>query len=180
MSKAMLYLSYAVIGAQVVITGHAGESRNTFTADDVVEQITIPVDSFADSYLTAGGEEKNIKAYGINSLLQDRSSQAVGVEAKFAAMKAEAERMQQEGALWSEAREAVARAPKAPKTDALLVAAIAELKGVSIVVAATMLAKLDKDKAKALAELPAVADKVAELKAAAQSAEASDLDDLFA
>ena len=142
-------------------------------------QIVANVDQVADVLLTAGGEEKSFKAYGINSLLQDRSSQAKGQGEKFAYMQAEWQRLTQEGATWSATKEAVAKAPKAPKVDSLLAAAIAELKGVSVTVASVMLGKLDKERVAAIANSEAVKAKLAELKAAAAEADALDLSDLL-
>lgn len=179
MSKEIRYIHYAVLGAMAVITAHAGETRSEFTQEDIVGQIVANVDDVADVLKTAGGEEKSLKAYGINSLLQDRSSQAKGQAEKFEYMQTEWARLTAEGALWSATKEAVAKAPKAPKVDSLLAAAIAELKGVSVTVATVMLSKLDKEKVASLQASEAIKAKIAELRAAADEAEAMDLSDLL-
>jgi LPS O-antigen subunit length determinant protein (WzzB/FepE family) len=173
------WIHYAVLGTSAVITAHNGETRSEFGAEDVVGQIVANVDDVADVLLTAGGEEKSFKAYGINSLLQDRSSQAKGQSEKFEYMQAEWQRLCADGATWSATKEVVAKAPKAPKVDSLLAAAIAELKGVSVTVASVMLGKLDKDRLAAIAASDAVKAKVAELKAQADEAEGLDLSDLL-
>lgn len=173
------WIHYAVQGTQTVITAHNGETRSEFTEADIVGQIVANVDDVADSLLTAGGEAKSFKAYGINSLLQDRSSQAKGQAEKFAYMQEEWARLQSEGATWSVTKEAAPKAAKAPKIDSLLAAAIASLKGVSVTVATVMLGKLDKEQVTALAANDAVKAKIAELKAAAEEAEGLDLTDLL-
>ncbi|QGH73577.1 MAG: hypothetical protein [Siphoviridae sp. ct7UA22] len=173
------FVHYSV-GEKVVITAHNGKTRSEFEQKDVVDQVVIDAASFPDVLETAGGEKKSIKAYGISSLLQDRSSQAKGPAEKFEYMKAEAERLQTEGALWSEARESAPKAPKAPKVDAFLVAAIAELKGVTQTVASVFLSKLDKEQVKELAARPAVQAAVEAQRKAAEAADDIDLSDLLA
>lgn len=173
------WIHYAVNGSAAVITAHNGEKRSEFGQEDVVGQIVANVADVPDVLQTAGGEEKSLKAYGINSLLQDRSSQASGQGEKFAYMEAEWQRLCSEGALWSATKEAAPKAAKAPKVDSLLAAAIAELKGVSVTVATVMLGKLDKERVAALQASEAVQAKIKELRAAAEEAEGMDLSDLL-
>lgn len=179
MSKEIRYIHYAVMGAMALITAHSGETRSEFTQEDIVGQITANVDDVADVLMTAGGEEKSLKAYGINSLLQDRSSQAKGQAEKFEYMQAEWARLTAEGALWSATKEAVAKAPKAPKVDSFLASAIAALKGVSVTTATVMLGKLDKEQVAALQANESIKAKIVELRKDAEDAEGLDLSDLL-
>lgn len=173
------FIDYAVKGDKAVITAHTGETRKEFTQEQIVGQIVVDVAKIPDVFKTAGGEEKSLKAYGISSLLQDRSSQAKGQSEKFEYMQAEAERLMSEGALWAVTRESAPKAPKAPKVDALLAQALAELKGCTVTVAAAYVGKLDKDSLAELAGKEVVKAKIAELKAAAAEAEELDLSDLL-
>jgi hypothetical protein len=179
MSKAIVnYLHYAVLGTQVVITGHNGETRGTFEEKDVVGQVVLDVGAFPDAYQTAGGETKVLKAYGLCSLLQDRSSQAKGPADKFEYMQKEAARLQEEGALWSQTVEKEVKA-KAPKVDSLFAQALAELKGVGVAAATIMVGKLSKEQVAALMANEKVKAKMAELRTAAEAADDMDLSDLF-
>lgn len=180
MTKQIVHLHYAIMGNAAVITAHAGEARGTFTQDDIVGQIVANVDEVPDVFQTAGGESKSVKAYGINSLLQDRSSQAKGAAEKFAYMQNEWNRLCTEGALWSEAKESSPKAPKAARVDSLLAQAVAELKGLSVSVATAMLGKLDKEQLAKIASNEAVKAKVEELRAeAAEQADELSLEDLL-
>lgn len=178
-NKEVRFIHYSVTGNAAIITAHNGESRSEFTQEQIVGQIVANVDQVPDVFVTAGGEEKSVKAYGLNSLLQDRSSQATGQAAKFEHMQAEWNRLCGEGALWSAQKESAPKAPKAAKVDSFLAAAIGELKGVSVSVATVMLGKLDKEQLAALAANEAVKAKVAELKAQADAADGMDLSDLL-
>jgi hypothetical protein len=177
----IVHLDYSVTGDKVVVVGHKGESRGTYEEKDVIARLEMDVDSFPDVYQTAGGLEKGLKAYGICGLMQDRTSQFKGAANKFEAMLAEATRLREEGALWSETKEREVKA-KAPKIDAYLAQAVAELKKVSVATATALLGGLDKENLAKLVANPAVVAKVDELKAAAQASgeEQIDMSDLFA
>jgi hypothetical protein len=176
---AVRWIHYAVLGTSAVITAHKGETRSEFGADDVVGQIVANVDDVPDVLLTAGGEAKSFKAYGINSLLQDRSSQAKGQGEKFEYMQTEWARLQSASATWSATKESAPKAAKAQKVDSLLAAAIAELKGSTVTVVSAMLSKLPKERVAELAASEAVKAKIAELRQAADEAEGLDLSDLL-
>jgi hypothetical protein len=181
-ARIITQLCYAVTGTGVAIVGHCGPTRGDYTPEQVIAQFEVEVGDLPDTFQTAGGESKSLKAYGICGLLQDRSSQEKGPDAKFKAMLAEAQRLASPGALWSVTKERAAKA-STPKVDPILVAVIAELKKVTVAEAQANLASLDKDVVAKLKANPKVAElyaaKEAEVKAA-QSAESTlDLADLL-
>lgn len=175
-------LCYAVTGTGVAIVGHCGPTRGDYTAEQIVAQFEVEVGDLPDTFQTAGGETKSLKAYGICGLLQDRSSQEKGPDAKFKAMLAEAQRLASPGALWSVTKERAAKA-STPKVDPILVAVIAELKKVTVAEAQANLASLDKEVVAKLKANPKVAElyaaKEAEVKAAQAAESTLDLADLL-
>lgn len=177
----IVHLDYNVTGDKVTIVGHKGESRGTYEDKDVIATLELDVASFPDVYQTAGGLEKGLKAYGICGLMQDRTSQFKGAANKFEAMLIESTRLREVGALWSETKEREVKA-KAPKVDAYLAQAVAELKNVSVATATAFLGGLTKDEVGKLSQNAAVVAKLEALKAAAVEAgeEQIDMSDLFA
>lgn len=181
-ARVITQLCYAVTGNAVSIVGHCGATRGDYTPEQVIAQFEVEVGDLPDTFQTAGGETKSLKAYGICGLLQDRSSQEKGPDAKFKAMLAEAQRLASPGALWSVTKERTAKA-SVPKVDPILVAVIAELKKVTVAEAQANLINLDKEAIGKLKVNPKVVElyaaKEAEIKAA-QSAESTlDLADLL-
>lgn len=174
-------LDYKLNGTVVTITAHTGESNSTYTADDVINSATFDANDFPSSFST-GSEDvtKTFAGYGLLKVAQDRTSQVKGAAGKIEAMIAELNRMKTDGT-WSALKEREASAPRAPKVDAFLAAAIAELKGITTAAASAALAALSKEQRVSLASNPAVTAIVDRLKAEAKDASASvaDLGDLL-
>lgn len=173
-------LHYALVGTTVTVTAHTGASNSEYTETDIVKQVTVDANDFPASF-TTGSEDvtKSLAGYGLQKLLQDRTSQVAGdVIAKLTAMEAEANRLKESGQ-WSERKEAAERTPRG-KVDNFLARAIAELKGIPVVQAEASVKALEKEQREALSANPKVADIIARLKAEAKDAQAADLSDLLA
>lgn len=177
-AKNPMKLNYTLNGTTVTVTAHTGESNSTYTPADVVLEQTFDTGSFPET-LTTGSEDitKSLAGYGLQKLLQDRTSQVTGSpKAKIEAMIAEAERLQTTGQ-WSALKERTS-APKG-RVDSLLAQAVAELKSIPLPQAEASLKALDKEQRATIAENPAVAEVMARIKAEAKDAEAASLADLL-
>lgn len=131
-----------------------------------------------DVLVTAGGEEKSVKAYGVQKLLQDRTASMNAGQEEDALKKLDAIdkvfASLSEGK-WSEGRESSGekRAPRSSAmADTLLAKAIAELSGKSELAVLKSLAAKTKDEKKAIAASERVAAVIARLE---QEVEAVDL-----
>lgn len=172
-------LDYNLNGKVVVVTAHTGESNSTYTTEDIKHQATFDVESFPELFST-GSEDitKSLSGYGLQKLLQDRTSQVTGnAQAKIEAMETEADRLR-ETKQWSALKERTASTKG--RVDTTLAQAIAELKNIPIGQAEASIKALDKDQRAKIAENPAVAEIVARIKAEAKDVEATDLGDLLA
>lgn len=174
-------LDYKLNGTVVTITAHTGESNSTYVESDVIKSATFDAADFPASF-TTGSEDvtKTFAGYGLLKVAQDRTSQVKGAAGKIEAMITELNRMKTDGT-WSALKEREASAPRSPKVDAFLAAAIAELKGITTAAASAALAALSKEQRVSLASNPAVSGIVDRLKAEAKDASASvaDLGDLL-
>lgn len=172
-------LDYKLNGTVVTITSHTGESNSNYTPEDVTNSATFDAAEFPVT-LTTGSDDvtKSLVGYGLQKLLQDRTSQIKGAAAKIDGMVAEANRLKESGQ-WSALKEREASAPRAAKVDSYLAQAVAELKNITVVEANAALAKLSKEERAAVAGKEVVANIVARLKAEAKDAETADLSDLF-
>lgn len=172
-------LDYKLNGTIVTITAHTGESNSNYVAEDVINSAELDAADFP-AILTTGSEDvtKSLVGYGLQKLLQDRTSQIKGAAAKIDGMIAEATRLK-ETAQWSALKEREASAPRAAKVDSFLAQAVAELKGITVVQANAALGKLSKEERQSVADKEVVAGIVARLKAEAKDAETADLSDLF-
>lgn len=179
-TNAAARLHYALVGQTVTVTAHTGASNSEYTEADIVKQIVVKAEDFPASF-TTGDENvtKSLAGYGLQKLLQDRTSQVSGdAVAKLTAMEEEANRLMTSGQ-WSERKEAAERAPRV-KVDNYLARAIAQLKDIPVAQAEASVKALDKEQRDALSANPKVADVIAQLKAAAKDAQAADLSDLLA
>jgi hypothetical protein len=173
-------LHYVLNGTVVTITAHTGESNSEYAETDVIDTITYDAANFPVSFATGSDEvTKTLAGYGLLKLLQDRTSQDKGAVQKIAAMRTEADRLQ-ESAQWSELKERAASAPRQPKVCTFLAAAIAELKGVTVAAATANLGSLTKEQRDNIAANPVVADVITRLKAELKDQAAVDLTDFLA
>lgn len=178
MSK--LKLSYDLLGTLVtVVLLNVVEVEGAEPTETEVNRFSLDAASFP-AVFTTGDEAvtKSLAGYGLQKLIQDRTSQVSGdTQKKFDAMLAEGERLM--GGEW---RSAVERSSggATPKADPILAQAVAELQNLTIPVATAALSKLTAEQIKVMKDKPAVKAKCDEIREAAKSAEAVDLSDLFA
>lgn len=177
-SKARLH--YALVGAIVTITAHTGASNSEYTDEQVLKRLEVNAEDFPASF-TTGSEDvtKTLAGYGLQKLLQDRTSQDAGdAVKKLEAMEVEANRLKESGQ-WSERKEASERAPRA-KVDNYLARAIAQIKGIPLAQSEASLKALTKEQRDTLTANETVAGIIASLKAEAKDAKSVDLADLLA
>lgn len=172
-------LDYSLNGTKVTITAHTGESNSNYTDEDVINRADFDAADFP-VILTTGSEDvtKSLVGYGLQKLLQDRTSQVKGGAAKIDAMTAEANRIM-ESAQWSALKEREARAPRAAKVDSFLAQAVAELKNITAVQAGAAISQLSKEQRENLMANEAISTIVDRLKAESKDAAAADLSDLL-
>jgi len=176
MSKQDYKLSYSLVGTLVTVSlmahveGKEPEVARTFSLD---------ASEFPATFAT--GDEsvtKTLAGYGLQKLIQDRTSQvSESAEAKFDAMLEEGERLKETGE-WRAASERKSGGAT-PKADPILAQAVAQVKGLDINVATAALAKLDKDGLKKIRENPEVKAAADAIRMAAKQAEAVSLEDLL-
>lgn len=146
-------------------------------SETVLKQFALDAAEYPESFTT--GDEavtKSLAGYGLQKLIQDRTSQVSGdVEKKFEAMLAEGERLK--GGEWRAAVERSAGGAT-PKADPILAQAVAELQGLTIPVATAALAAMDKEKLAKLRandRVKAVVDRIREESKAAATVDLGDL-----
>lgn len=177
MSKVEHKLQYSLVGTLVTVALMAHVEGKE---PEQVRSFALDAADFPAAFAT--GDEsvtKTLAGYGLQKLIQDRTSQvSESTEAKFDAMLEEGERLKETG----EWRAAVERKSggATPKADPILAQAVAQVKGLDINVATAALAKMDKEGVKKIRENPAIKEAVEAIRAAAKSAEAVSLDDLLA
>lgn len=141
----------------------------------IVEKAEFPLADIPAS-LEAGDGPKSVAAYGLQKLLQDRTSDPAtygGTPAgKLKAMQAYFEIFK--SGKWRDYTEGKPRGPRAP--DPFLIAAIAAVRGRDPVQVLAKFMKLEKEARDALAADETIKAKVAELKAAAESTSTEDFD----
>lgn len=177
-SKARLH--YALVGAIVTITAHTGASNSEYTDEQILKRLEVNAEDFPAAF-TTGSEDvtKTLAGYGLQKLLQDRTSQDAGdAVKKLEAMEVEAERLKTSGQ-WSERKEASDRAPRA-KVDNYLARAIAQIKNIPLAQSEASLKALTKEQRDTLTANETVAGIIASLKAEAKDAKSVDLADLLA
>lgn len=177
-SKARLH--YALVGAIVTITAHTGASNSEYTDEQILKRLEVNAEDFPASF-TTGSEDvtKTLAGYGLQKLLQDRTSQDAGdAVKKLEAMEVEANRLKESGQ-WSERKEASERAPRA-KVDNYLARAIAQIKNIPLAQSEASLKALTKEQRDTLTANETVAGIIASLKAEAKDAKSVDLADLLA
>lgn len=162
-------LNYQLEGHNVIVTPYEGETfgKATKAHDPVVFN-----GGDLPAFLEARDGQKSVLAYGLLKLLQDRTSEAVDPEAKLEGMRQYYE-IFKSGA-WREYKESTGAGAK---VDTFFVAAIAEIKGVSLPTAQAALQKLDKDARAQLRALEPVKAAIARMRAESDSVS---LDDLLA
>lgn len=169
-------LEYKLNGTKVTITAHTGESNSVYTPEQILSRIELDAAAFPAVFQT-GNEDvtKTLVGYGLQKLMQDRTSQITGgpVE-KLAGMKAEAERLQA-GGPWSELKERAASTPRSKRLDSALVQAVAELQNISLAKAEASLQALTAEQRNTIAANPKVADVVTRIRAEAKDTDAAGL-----
>ena len=173
-------LHYALVGAIVTITAHTGASNSEYTDEQILKRLEVNAEDFPASF-TTGSEDvtQTLAGYGLQKLLQDRTSQDAGdAVKKLEAMEVEANRLNESGQ-WSERKEASERAPRA-KVDNYLARAIAQIKNIPLAQSEASLKALTKEQRDTLTANETVAGIIASLKAEAKDAKSVDLADLLA
>lgn len=177
MSKVEQKLRYNLVGTLVLVQLLNVEEGKE---PEVAREFSLDAANFPASFAT--GDEavtKTLAGYGLQKLIQDRTSQVTeSTEAKFDAMLEEGNRLQETGE-WRAAVERKAGGAT-PKADPILAQAVSQVKGLDINVATAAIAKLDKEGVAKLRSNEAVKAAMDAIRKATKEAEAVDLDDLLA
>jgi hypothetical protein len=171
-------LCYTLVGTVVTVVAHTGESNSEYTDEQIIKSISYDANDFDVFSTGTEGVTKTLMGYGLQKLLQDRTSQLVGGPlVKINGMEKEAARLH-ETKQWSERKESAERTPRA-KVCNLLAQAVALVQGIPVAQAEASLKALDKDIRARVAANPRVVATLETLKAEAKDAAAVDLGDLL-